>query len=262
MKETSLEEKELESTAFKKQTRRSFLKAGIVGALGIWGIRSLVHMEEQRGLPWFLRRINDLTDSFWQANFRKNALAPAVSPEGIRLKPNGDYGLENFIDEEKWRLQVYDPGLEEPLSLSLAEIKSLPATSFSFEFKCIEGWSQNISCKGVKLSDFMNTYNVGQSIWDTDQGELKIPYEYAGLKSVNGGYYVSMDAKSLWHPQTVLCYEINGQTLRKENGAPLRMMTAVKYGVKSIKQVGRIDFSPSPLPDYWAENGYQDSLTL
>ena len=48
---------------------------------------------------------------------------------------------------------------------------------------------------------------------------------------------------SALHPQTLLCYEMNGEPLSIEHGGPLRLVTAVKYGIKSIKRIGR---SPSP----------------
>jgi DMSO/TMAO reductase YedYZ molybdopterin-dependent catalytic subunit len=58
------------------------------------------------------------------------------------------------------------------------------------------------------------------------------------------------------HPQTLLCYEMNGQPLQTQHGAPLRLVVPVKYGIKNLKRIGRIDFSDSRPKDYWAERGY------
>ena len=58
------------------------------------------------------------------------------------------------------------------------------------------------------------------------------------------------------HPQTLLCYEMNGAPLSFDNGAPLRLIIPIKYGIKSLKQIGTIRFADSRLPDYWAERGY------
>ena len=58
------------------------------------------------------------------------------------------------------------------------------------------------------------------------------------------------------HPQTVLAYEMNDQPLDLKNGAPLRLVIPIKYGVKSLKRIGRIFFSDEKPADYWAEQGY------
>jgi DMSO/TMAO reductase YedYZ molybdopterin-dependent catalytic subunit len=62
--------------------------------------------------------------------------------------------------------------------------------------------------------------------------------------------------QSALHPQTLLCYEMNGQPLPVEHGGPLRLVTTVKYGIKSIKRIGRITFIDERPPDFWAERGY------
>ena len=58
------------------------------------------------------------------------------------------------------------------------------------------------------------------------------------------------------HPQTLLAFEMNGENLRLKNGAPLRLVIPVKYGIKNIKRIGKIFFSDQRPPDYWAEQGY------
>jgi DMSO/TMAO reductase YedYZ molybdopterin-dependent catalytic subunit len=92
---------------------------------------------------------------------------------------------------------------------------------------------------GVKFSDFIKAYNIEKK-------------PYVGLVSVDEEYYVSIDIESMMHEQTLLAYEMNGEKLRPKNGAPLRLAIPVKYGIKNLKQIGRIYFSDSRPPDYWA----------
>jgi len=40
------------------------------------------------------------------------------------------------------------------------------------------------------------------------------------------------------------------------DGAPLRLVTTVKYGIKSIKRIGTITFADERPRDFWAERGY------
>ena len=65
-----------------------------------------------------------------------------------------------------------------------------------------------------------------------------------------------IDMPSAIHPQTILCYEMNGQPLPKIQGAPLRLIIPVKYGIKHLKRIGTLFFSDKPPRDYWAEEGY------
>ena len=79
---------------------------------------------------------------------------------------------------------------------------------------------------------------------------------YSGLITPDKGYYVGIDMPSLMHPQTLLCYEMNGQSLPLNQGYPLRLIIPVKYGIKHLKRIGSIYFSNSRPRDYWAEAGY------
>ncbi len=246
-----LETKEIEPKEFGKMNRRKFLKWSLLSIAGFFGLRKLADSESELGINWPLRKAMEINDRFWQANFDSKSRAPETPSTKDAPRINGDIGMDEQVSPN-WHLVVSAPALEQDLSFSLADIKKLPAVTESFEFKCIEGWSRNVTCKGVRFSDFVKSLNE----------DVLAEYPYASLTSVNGEYYVSMDQKSLWHSQTLLCYEMNGAELKMENGYPLRLITSVKYGVKNIKQLGSIAFVNSPPADYWAERGYGDYLGL
>jgi len=79
---------------------------------------------------------------------------------------------------------------------------------------------------------------------------------YAAVATPDGEYYVGLDMASALHPQTLLCYEMDGRPLTLEHGAPLRLVIPVKYGIKNLKQIGTIRFTDVRPADYWAERGY------
>ena len=64
------------------------------------------------------------------------------------------------------------------------------------------------------------------------------------------------------HPQALLALHLNDETLTSEHGAPVRLALPTHYGVKSIKQVGRISFTDIEPPDYWAERGYDKDMSF
>ena len=80
--------------------------------------------------------------------------------------------------------------------------------------------------------------------------------KYLGLATPDEEYYVGIDMPSALHPQTILCYELNGKPLPMNQGFPLRLIIPVKYGVKSLKRIGTMYFGNERPPDYWAERGY------
>jgi hypothetical protein len=216
------------------------------------------------GVPKAFRATLESNGKIWQSLFRFGSLSrPHLPPpEGEAPRVNGDIGLGEKFDPKGWKLTVIasdkDPQAKR-LEFSMEDLKKLPRSESNAEFRCIEGWSEPIQYAGVKFSDFLRLEGIG-SPWGAPaiQGELmpKDLYAYVGLETPDGEYYVSIDMESMLHPQTMLAYEMNGMPLDVENGAPLRLIIPTKYGIKNLKRIGKIFFSPSRPRDYWAEQGY------
>ncbi len=119
------------------------------------------------------------------------------------------------------------------------------------ELKCIEGWSTIVHWAGARLFDFANITGLGIRA----DGQRDWP-DYVSLETPDGAYYVGLDRASAQHPQTLLCYEMDGQPLTADHGAPLRLVIPVKYGIKNLKRIGTIRFGDIRPRDYWAERGY------
>jgi DMSO/TMAO reductase YedYZ molybdopterin-dependent catalytic subunit len=153
--------------------------------------------------------------------------------------------LGNDFDTAAWKLYVIKKN-GDTLALTLDDIKKLPKVDITFNFKCIEGWNQVTHWGGVRFSDFLKAYRLG------DESQMK----YVGLVTPDEAYYVGIDMPSILHPQTILCYELNNQPLPMKEGYPLRLIIPVKYGIKHLKRIGTLYFSNNRPPDYWAERGY------
>jgi hypothetical protein len=168
-----------------------------------------------------------------------------VSQAVKRVRFNGNVGLGNDFDTAAWKLYVIKKN-GDTLALTLDDIKKLPKVDITFNFKCIEGWNQVTHWGGVRFSDFLKAYGLG------DESQMK----YVGLVTPDEAYYVGIDMPSILHPQTILCYELNNQPLPMKEGYPLRLIIPVKYGIKHLKRIGTLYFSNNRPPDYWAERGY------
>jgi len=217
----------------------------IITAIFMW---KWLHTQPKiAGAPQAIRKVLTTNEKFF-SHFLSNEHLAKTYPHSAAVKHvrvNGDVGLKSAFDTAAWKLKlVRNPG--DTVLISLAEIKALPKTELVFNFKCIEGWSQITDWAGVKFSDFAKKYNLHA------QTQMK----YVGLETPDKQYYVGIDMPSMMHPQTLLCYELNGKPLPLNQGYPLRVMTPVKYGIKSLKRIGTIFFSNTPPPDYWYERGY------
>ncbi len=164
-------------------------------------------------------------------------------PKGKDPRVNGMVGLKKPVDLENYSITVNE------LKIPIGEIYALPKVGYSTDFRCIEGWSEETHYAGVRFSEFLEKYNLGKKA----DGNY---YAYVALATPDNEYYVSIDMESMLHPQTVLAYEMNEKPLSLKNGAPLRLVIPIKYGIKSLKRIGTITFSDTRPPDYWAERGY------
>ena len=212
-----------------------------------------------------LRKGMDINAKVFARGYNNPSLAKEF-PKSIathRVRVNGKYGLTSALDTSQWRLKIIrfsslTPLPSDTITISLQEIRKLPKTEVVFNFKCIEGWSQITWWGGVRFSDFAKKYSIGtrsNQVPDSKNHPEDI-VNYCGLSTPDGEYYVGIDMPSMMHPQTILCYEMNGQPLPENQGAPLRLIIPVKYGIKHIKRIGTIFFSDTQPPDYWALQGY------
>jgi len=217
-----------------------------LGAGKLWFL--IKDHEKQQGVQEPLRRGLHADEGLFKHALSPAHLAPVFprSAAAVNVRSNGDVGLgTQDFDPAAWTLNVTtaDGRL---LSIGIDELKQLPKTEFIFEFKCIEGWSQVSWWGGVRFSDFVNHYQL----------HAETAKQYVGLSTPDKAYYVGIDTASALHPQTLLCYEMNGQPLPARHGQPLRLIIPVKYGVKNLKRISNIYFSDQRPPDYWYERGY------
>jgi DMSO/TMAO reductase YedYZ molybdopterin-dependent catalytic subunit len=240
-------------------SRRGFLWTGVALLGGYGGVKYLASRSNAGGTPWPFRTALEANEGIWH-----DGLGDRLSPEFSRsaltaLRQNGDEGLGEDFDPEMWALTVEGiAGEEGPKTFSLAEIKALPRHEMITEMCCIEGWSMVVQWAGVRLRDFMAKYPpITQSGNDPDlENGRDDLVRYVAMETPDMGYYIGLDMQSALHPQTLLCYEMNGKPLTLDHGAPLRLAIPVKYGIKNIKRIGTIRYTNDRPKDFWAEQGY------
>ncbi|MEM9464484.1 MAG: molybdopterin-dependent oxidoreductase [Actinomycetota bacterium] len=241
------EPEELTMEQYKKRSRRSFLTGGVTAAAGFVAFRNVQSADLDNRLPGPLRDIHELNESVWSRLFRGDHLAKEFPlSQASVLQINGRHGIRDELDMGSWQLNVLGPDGEALGTHTLDDIKALPWHEMTIEHKCIEGWAQVTNWQGARFSDFLALYE------DQLPGDISDVY----LETPDGGYYVSVDMATMRHPQTLLAYDNFGEPIADLNGAPLRLATPLKYGIKQIKRIGTIQFRREQGGDYWGERGY------
>lgn len=247
-------------------SRRSFVWAAGYLAAVVGGVHWLNTRSQIDGAPWPLRRGFELNEGFWGDAFNPDKPVRTYAKSQItEERYNETIGMDDDYDLDSWKLSVEGVfGHDDPIELTIEDIKKMPSYEMITEFCCIEGWSVIQQWKGVLLRDFMRKYPPGTISGDPPDVDKKpddlVPY--VGMTTPpsddapEGGYYVGLDMPSARHVQTLLAYELNGQPLNVDHGAPLRLVIPVKYGIKNIKRIGRIVYADRKPRDYWAEQGY------
>jgi DMSO/TMAO reductase YedYZ molybdopterin-dependent catalytic subunit len=237
----------LSSKEIKKKTVISFSVFIIMIALAIFAWKALQKQPTEDGALRPLRRILNYNEIFFGNFLSKNHLTKTFPLQDAvkNVRVNGGEGMSDEFNAAGWKLKlVRNAG--DTLLVTLDEIKALPKTEIIFDFKCIEGWSQVTHWGGVRFSDFANKYDLN----------AQMQMNYISLVTPDKGYYVGIDMPSMLHPQTLLCYEMNGKPLPLNQGYPLRLIIPVKYGIKHLKRIGTMSFSNMRPADYWYEQGY------
>jgi len=230
---------------YRTKSRRALLVGAGSTIAALFGWRWLRTGPTDDGIPTLLRKNHEAAESVWRSLFNPDATAPTFPVSASAMpRANGGVGLRSPIDLDAWAMRVLGPDGEEIDRVGLDAIKALPKVEMTTELKCIEGWSQVVHWGGARFSDFAARY-PGMA-----------ERAYVGLATPDAEYTVGMDMASMLHPQTLLCYEMQGAPLTIPHGAPLRLVTPLKYGVKHLKRIGFLRFMDARPQDFWAERGY------
>jgi DMSO/TMAO reductase YedYZ molybdopterin-dependent catalytic subunit/thiosulfate reductase cytochrome b subunit len=166
----------------------------------------------------------DISPFFW-----KNGTAPD-SDEYERLRA-GD-----FAD---FRLKI--GGLvENPVEIAFADLKRMTKREQITHQYCIQGWSGIAKWGGVSLRDIMEIVRPKAA------AKFAVFVSFAhGPEPGSGRFYDVHKIESMYHPQTILAYEMNGEPLPYLHGAPLRLRDELELGFKQVKWVESIVFVES-----------------
>lgn len=161
----------------------------------------------------------DITSYFWP-----NGKIPE-SEEWKKLAEN------NFKD---YKLKI--GGLvENPVELSLEELKTLEKEQSITMHHCIQGWSGIAEWGGVHISKIVDLVKPHPSV-------TTVAFYSFGEGLYGGFYYDTNTLDNCLKPQSILAWEMNYESLSHIHGAPLRLRIENQLGYKMVKWISSIEF--------------------
>jgi DMSO/TMAO reductase YedYZ molybdopterin-dependent catalytic subunit len=191
--------------------------------------------------------------------FSTAQISPDFPPNGTEM-PEGFPYFEMMIAQfSRWRLTV-DGLVDKPLSLSLDEIKAMPARTQITQHNCDEGWTAIGEWTGVPLAAVLRAAQLKR---EAKYVVFHCLDEMVRTPDGSGFYYESIDLFDAFHPQTILAYGMNGGSLPVKHGAPLRLRVERQVGYKHAKYIRRIELVDRlnrigrGHGGFWEDRGYQ-----
>ncbi|MGA9211833.1 molybdopterin-dependent oxidoreductase [Kaistella sp.] len=141
----------------------------------------------------------------------------------------------NFAD---YKLKI--GGLvENPVELSLKDLKELGKEQNITMHHCIQGWSGIAEWGGVPLRKIIELVKPDSSV-------TTVAFYSYGEGLYGGTYYDTHTIGNCLKPDSILAWEMNYEPLSLEHGAPLRLRVENQLGYKMVKWIQRIEFVKSP----------------
>jgi len=206
----------------------------------------------QRALLWRGALAREYSVADLSRTFRANG-----SQDAYNLPPGYiEHAETGFPD---WRLQV-DGLVMRPRSLTLADLRALPARTQITRHDCVEGWSCIGGWTGPQLSTILDRVGLRP---DARFIVFHCADELPRYVDGSNAFYESLDLVDAYHPQTILAYDMNGVPLPVAHGAPLRLRVERQLGYKMatfltrIEIVNRLDHIGRGRGGTWEDDGYE-----
>ena len=244
--------------------RRQFLTRAVAGAAGLF-LAGCNKLSETEWFPKLLSSAEGLSNvaqhlvtsqKSMAQEFTEADLSPHFRSNGNSDPGTDEYRASTINGFADWTLEV-NGLVDNPSKFSIAQLRALPSRTQITRHDCVEGWSAIGKWTGVPLHEVMALVKP-QTDAKFAVFHCADPMEEDGTKP----YYESIDMEDAHHPQTLLAYELNGESLPIANGAPIRLRVERQLGYKQAKYIMRIELVKSfdhiagGKGGYWEDEGY------
>jgi DMSO/TMAO reductase YedYZ molybdopterin-dependent catalytic subunit len=180
---------------------------------------------------------------------------PLASGPSVAITPIADFYNVSISQHTDWiKAEGYTlavgGAVAQPLKLSLSDLKTLPIVEQMRTLECISNpvggnLISNAMWKAVRLGDVLHKAGLKSSAI-----EIKI--------SSADSFHTSIPVALAINPDSLLAFEMNGETLPNKHGFPLRALFPGRYGMKQPKWITAIDAITSSHLGYWERQGWSN----
>jgi DMSO/TMAO reductase YedYZ molybdopterin-dependent catalytic subunit len=220
-------------------SRRRMITTGLAAAAGLSGLAAAKRIADAYGLvppdhggiygpgatmTYAAQRLlnrHSLAREFSRSQISRPPFANATAPPSDQFKR---LQADGFKD---WRLSI-EGLVARPSTLSVDDIKRMPARRQITEIVCEEGWSYIAEWIGTPLAEVLRAAGVMPQA------------RYVVYFSIEPEWWESIDMADARHPQTLVAYAMNDADLPVAFGGPLRLRVPRQLGYKSVKYINRL----------------------
>ena len=167
-------------------------------------------------------------------------------PPGQRLVktwPVLHVGTVPRVDPSAWDLRVF--GLvEEPFTLTYAELRALGPVEVTADMHCVTGWST------------LDNRWLGVPFRVLAERARPRPEARWVIAHCEQGYTTDLSLEAMMDEDVLVAWGHDGQDLTPEHGFPLRLVVPKRYGWKSAKWLRGLELTDRNRRGYWEERGY------
>ncbi|KAL5717606.1 sulfite oxidase [Ranunculus cassubicifolius] len=209
---------------------------------------------------------------------RSALISSYVTPVDLFYKRN--HGPIPIVDDiHSYRVTICGL-LENPKELSLAHIRKFPKYQVTATLQCAGnrrtamsktktvkgvGWDVsaigNATWGGAKLSDVLEMVGIPKLTEATPSGGKHVEFVSVDMcKEENGGpYKASIPLNQATNPtaDVLLAYEMNGETLNRDHGYPLRVIVPGIIGARSVKWLDSINIIAEECQGFFMQKDYK-----
>ena len=213
--------------------------------------------------PWFKDTAPFIMRDNKGLEARLENMQGLITPNSLFFVRNNSVSLD--LDAASWRLSVEGDAVAEPLALTYDDVRSLPGRVLTAYLECAGNHRAMFDLlKGRKASGTQwMTGAVGNGEWTG--AALRDVLTLAGIRgnavsvllvgldaeSPEEGFRYALPVEKAMHPDTLLAYALNGETLPRDHGYPLRALVPGWVGSANVKWLGRVVVSSERL---WTRN--------
>jgi DMSO/TMAO reductase YedYZ molybdopterin-dependent catalytic subunit len=155
---------------------------------------------------------------------------PATGPQGRPVNRGAkNAGVVELANSPSYKLEI-SGRVARPMSLSVAELRGLPAHDTVLPIACVEGWSYSAPWSGVRVRDLLAMAGA-----EPDRTILVESLEPQGAYRTS-----TLNPDQAADRDTLLATHLDGEPLALDHGYPCRLIAPNRAGVLQTKWVTKV----------------------